>query len=162
MAPLPRRPDHGQAGQSLRHDLWRRRFTNCSNGAALSLSSRQTAPKPNSISFTGRTDGAGPRAGLIMDKKDNLYSTSSWAALIAPALSSNLRRTATKPHSTPLPENMTAPLCQPDHQQEGQSVRHDLCSSSITGCGGHGCGVVFQLIPNGTETVLYSFAWRRQ
>jgi uncharacterized repeat protein (TIGR03803 family) len=26
-----------------------------------------------------------------------------------------------------------------------------------TGCGGYGCGTVFKLMPDGTETVLYSF-----
>lgn len=58
--------------------------------------------------FKGGSDGSGSVASLIADAAGNLYGTTA--------------------------------------------------SGGGTGCGGGGCGTVFRLAPNGTETVLYSFA----
>jgi uncharacterized repeat protein (TIGR03803 family) len=59
-------------------------------------------------SFAGGADGFWPYAGLTMDKKGNLYGT-TWVG-------------------------------------------------GGSGCGGLGCGTVFKLAPDGTETVLHSFS----
>ena len=58
-------------------------------------------------SFGGGSDGASPYAGVVEDRKGNLYGTT--------------------------------------FQGGG------------TGCGGFGCGTVFTLAPDGTETILHSF-----
>jgi uncharacterized repeat protein (TIGR03803 family) len=60
-------------------------------------------------SFTGGSDGAIPRSGLLLDAKGNLYGTTTSGPTIT-----------------------------------------DQCDSAT-------CGVVFQLTPAGTETVLYKF-----
>lgn len=65
--------------------------------------SRQTAL----YVFQGGSDGASPQAGLITDKAGNLYGTTYYGG--------------------------------------------------GTGCYGDGCGTVFKLAPDGTETVLYTF-----
>jgi uncharacterized repeat protein (TIGR03803 family) len=60
-------------------------------------------------SFFGKADGGSPFGGLVRDKLGNLYGT-------------------------------------------GQS------GGNLVNCGTGGCGVVFKIAPDGTETVLYSFA----
>jgi uncharacterized repeat protein (TIGR03803 family) len=60
-------------------------------------------------SFTGGSDGALPRSGLVLDVKGNLYGTTT------------------------------------------------LGSTITGGCDSATCGVLFQLTPAGTETVLYKF-----
>ncbi len=59
-------------------------------------------------SFTGEADGNTPIAGVIKDRTGNLYGTT-------------------------------------------------LSGGGYGGCGGFGCGVVFKLAPDGTETVLHTF-----
>jgi len=63
-------------------------------------------------SFRGGSDGANPLAGVIFDKKGNLYGTTEYGG--------------------------------------------------SKGCGGRGCGTVFKLAPDGTESVLYAFKGRHQ
>jgi uncharacterized repeat protein (TIGR03803 family) len=84
----------------------------CTNGCGLVFKVAPDGTETVLYSFTGEPDGATPKAGLIRDKAGNLYGTTEYGG------------------------------------------------GDGSGCGNgsfFGCGTVFKLAPDGTETVLYAF-----
>jgi uncharacterized repeat protein (TIGR03803 family) len=106
--------------------------------------------------FTGRSDGSLPDAGLMRDSKGNLYGTT---------LAGGLKSHGAVFELTPAgSETALFSFNGPD----GASPRSILIQSagnfygtSSQGGGGSacasGCGVVFELSPNGTQTVIHVF-----
>ena len=106
--------------------------------------------------FTGRSDGATPDAGLMRDAKGNLYGTT---------LGGGLKSQGAVFELTPAgSENALFSFNGPD----GASPRSTLIQAggnfygTASGGGGSsacasGCGVVFELSSNATETVLHVF-----
>ena len=101
--------------------------------------------------FTGGSDGAYPGGSLIMDKKGNLYGTSYGSQTDGVVF-----EVASDGNFTVL------------HFFQGGSDGANPCANLIkdkagnfygTTCGGgaSGSGTVFELAPDGTETVLYAF-----
>ena len=104
-------------------------------------------------SFTGGSDGSGPYAGLIKDKKGNLYSTTVSGGADGSGVVFKLA-----PNGT---ESVLYSFTGGNDGANPQAVliadgAGNLCSTTYAG-GADGAGVVFKLAPNGTETVLYSF-----
>jgi len=108
-------------------------------------------------SFTGGSDGSVPVAGLIMDKKGNLYGTTSEGGGVRDA--GVVFKLA--PDGT---ETVLYSLCSQANCADGANPSAglimdssgDLYSTTTYG-GADKAGVVFKLAPDGTETVLYSF-----
>jgi uncharacterized repeat protein (TIGR03803 family) len=111
-------------------------------------------------SFTGSPDGKGPGAGLVLDKKGNLYGTTVFggakndgAVFEVTAAGTEKVRYSFKVTDGAFPAGGlivdTSGNLYGTTQQGGS-----------TACGGGGCGEVFKLVPNGkswTETVLHAF-----
>jgi len=112
-------------------------------------------------SFCGKpgcVDGASPVAGLIADAKGNLYGTTYGGGTIGDG---NVFRLA--PDGT---ETSLYSFCTKTHCADGLWPLAGLVADAqgnlygTTGSGGAGncgCGVVFRLAPDGTETVLHAF-----
>jgi len=121
-------------------------------------------------SFTGGADGAFPFAGLVLDKAGNLYGTTLYGGDLncapLPGLGcGNVFKL--KPNGKEIAlYNFTGgadgfnPVAGVVRDSKGNvygtaSAGGDLSCASGQG---FGCGVVFELQPNGSETVLYTFS----
>ena len=119
------------------------------------------------------TDGANPRAGLIMDGAGNLYGTTYVGGANPNCNGGRVTGCGTvfkvSPGGT---ETVLYSFCSQANCSDGSEPwggslifdgSGDLYGTTTgggvgTGCGGEGgCGAVFRLAPDGTETVLYSF-----
>jgi uncharacterized repeat protein (TIGR03803 family) len=106
--------------------------------------------------FTGMPDGKGPQAGVTMDKKGNLYGTTVFGG-------ANNEGTVFKisPHGKEKVlwsftyASGAYPLAGLILDTNGNL--YGTTEEGGPGCNGDGCGTVFKLAPDGTETMLYSF-----
>jgi len=110
----------------------------------------------------GNGDGQNPRGNLIFDAAGNLYGTTSVGGMFGNGTVFQLS-----------PSGTETVLYNFGNGGDGQNPQAGLlfdgagnlygttANGGGTGCGGNGCGTVFELSPNGaggwTETVLYSF-----
>jgi hypothetical protein len=123
--------------------------------------------------FRGKFDGAGPVAGLIQDSNGNLYGATIGGGI-------NNRNTCSfgcgtvfelSPNSSG-PWNKTVLYYFTGNSDGGQptgslvmdgvgNLYGTATNGGLSGCGQPGCGVVFELSPNGsggwTESTIYSF-----
>jgi uncharacterized repeat protein (TIGR03803 family) len=113
---------------------------------------------------TNCTDGAEPEAGLVFDKKGNLYGSTLYGGAYGDGVVFKL---------TPKgKETVLYSFCAPrgsgcaDGKWPGAGVildqKGNLYGTTVEGgasssCNGYGCGVVFKITPEGKETVLYTF-----
>ncbi len=120
--------------------------------------------------FTGGSDGYEPQSGLIMDKSGNLYGTTLHGGggcgrdgcgtvfKVAPNGCSETVLYAFK-------AEVTAPIRSPDWLPTRTAIYTALLplAAGTHTCGNlgaqqsAGCGIVFKIAPNGTETVLHVF-----
>lgn len=112
-------------------------------------------------SFTGGNDGADPRAGLVADNAGNLYGTAGFGGTGGGGVVFKLAPGGT--------ETVLYSFCMQQNCADGsrpyagliQDRAGNLYSTTYsgggTGCNGSGCGTVYEVAANGTETVLYSF-----
>ena len=112
-------------------------------------------------SFQGGSDGSGPITGLTADSAGNLYGTTTYSG-------SNDDGTVFK--VTPGGTETVLYSFQPGGGGEfpdagvildkAGNLYGTTYEGGDSGCKGRGCGVVFKLAPDGTETVLYAFGSR--
>jgi uncharacterized repeat protein (TIGR03803 family) len=114
--------------------------------------------------FTGGADGGYPYGGLILDKKGNLYGTTQYGGTglncgspgcgtvfkIAPD------GTETVLYTFQGGNDGEWPWAGVILDKQGNLYGTTWVGGG-TGCGGNGCGTVFKLAPDGTETLLHSF-----
>jgi uncharacterized repeat protein (TIGR03803 family) len=117
-------------------------------------------------SFAGGKDGADPEAALIMDGAGNFYGTTSGGGTggcegygcgtvfrLAPDGTETVLHTFCKKSGCTDGSTPTAGLI----MDKSGNLYGTTAGSGGTGCYGGGCGTVFRLAPDGTETVLYAF-----
>jgi len=111
-------------------------------------------------SFTGSADESYPAAGLIFDGAGNLYGTTS-CYYCSSGYGTVFKLTPSGAESTFYSFTGGADGAYPDAGLifDGAGNLYGVTSGGgIFNCrGGQGCGVIFELSPSGTETVLYSF-----
>jgi uncharacterized repeat protein (TIGR03803 family) len=111
--------------------------------------------------FTGKGDGSFPTGGLIMDKNGNLFGTTGSGG--------HYRESGTVFEVEAGGEKVElfsfdnfdgrAPAASVFEDKQGNFYGTTSEGGPKKSCGGKtGCGVIFELTPNGTETVLHSFA----
>jgi uncharacterized repeat protein (TIGR03803 family) len=110
-------------------------------------------------SFKGGTDGLAPVDALLLDKAGNLYGTTVEGGADGYG---TVFKLATDGTETVLYSFKGAPdAAYPYGNLIADSAGnfYAMTNSGGTGaaCGSYGCGAVFKLAPDGTETVLYSF-----
>jgi uncharacterized repeat protein (TIGR03803 family) len=116
-------------------------------------------------SFTGRTDGDAPFAGVIRDAQGNLYGTTRFGGdLTCPGgggcgtvfkLSSAGKETVL--YSFTGGADGSQPIAGVIRDAEGNLYGTTLIGGDLSACSLNGCGVVFKLSKTGKETVLYRF-----
>jgi uncharacterized repeat protein (TIGR03803 family) len=107
--------------------------------------------------FSGGSDGISPDAGLVADRKGNLYGTTSTGGALGFGVAFKLRLDGTETilHSfggTRDGEDPEAGLV--------LDATGDLYGTTPFGginCGQFQCGIVFKVAPDGTEKVIYRF-----
>jgi uncharacterized repeat protein (TIGR03803 family) len=108
-------------------------------------------------SFTGNPDGEDP-SGLVFDKNGNLYGTGLGGVYnhgtvfeITSSGTEKVLYSFTGGADGAWPQG---PLVL---DAQGNLYGTTEAGGLENGCGGYGCGTVFELSPNGTETILYAF-----
>jgi uncharacterized repeat protein (TIGR03803 family) len=116
--------------------------------------------------FTGKTDGGSPSAGLVRDAAGNLYGATDYGGnttactngcgvvfeLSATGTYSVLHSFAGAPTDGALPRGLI-------RDSQGNLYGTTYEGGDVTGnCGKPGCGVIFELNTAGIETILYNFA----
>jgi uncharacterized repeat protein (TIGR03803 family) len=113
-------------------------------------------------SFTGGTDGANPRGGVIMDAKGNLYGTTEYGGDVSGCGCGTVFSLDTTGKETVLytfrgEADGGYPLEGLIFDAEGNLYGTTLYGGDVSACGGNGCGTVFKVSGKGKETVLYRF-----
>jgi uncharacterized repeat protein (TIGR03803 family) len=107
-------------------------------------------------------DGASPQAGLIADAAGNFYSTTQWGGDFNCNCGTVFKFTPSSGSETVLHDFVG----NSDGYFPGSGLVMDekgnLYGTTVYGggspnCSDQGCGMVFKVTPNGTETVLYAF-----
>jgi len=108
--------------------------------------------------FSGASDGGQPLAGLVRDAAGNLYGTtySGGASGFGVAFKLDRRGTETVLHSFAGGADGEYPYSDPVLDADG-NLYGTAAGGGGNGCGGFGCGVVFEVSASGAETVLHSF-----
>jgi uncharacterized repeat protein (TIGR03803 family) len=116
-------------------------------------------------SFTGQKDGFGPYGGVIRDAAGNLYGT---ATAGGKTNSGTVFRLAPDGIFTILhefaggPDDGSGPTSTLTMNGDGNLYGTTAAGgANMSDCFGEGCGTVFKLAPDGTETILHDFATRR-
>ena len=108
--------------------------------------------------FTGGLDGAQPAAGLIRDFAGNFYGTASGGGAAQNGVVFKLDRQGkfTVLHSFTGGADGAIPYGRL-FRDRGSLYGTTFFGGDLNGCGGLGCGVVFELNGNGVESVLRNF-----
>ena len=113
-------------------------------------------------------DGANPSGGLFLDKKGNLYGTTGYGGgtgcedgfgcgtvfKLAPDGTETVLHTFTGGTDGSLPQET---LIQDEEGNFYSTTKQGGGGDCQSGYFGRGCGTVFKIAPDGTETVLYAF-----
>lgn len=109
--------------------------------------------------FTGGSDGSYPQSGLITDKDGNLYGTTveGGAGCCGTIFRLAPDGTETTLHSF---QGGASDGSGPNWlvMDKALNLYGTTGAGGGTGCSGYGCGTVFKVAPDGTETMLYAFA----
>ncbi len=111
--------------------------------------------------FTGGADGGYPQASLMMDKTGNLFGTAVEGGTngFGTVFRLTPRGTLKVLHAFAGGKDGENPLAGLIVDKAGDFYGTTrLGGENGTGCFGDGCGTVFRLAPDGTNTVLYAFA----
>jgi uncharacterized repeat protein (TIGR03803 family) len=109
-------------------------------------------------SFTGGSDGDYPQAGLIMDRKGNLYGTASRGGTNddGTVFRISAHGKFSVLHAFGDGNDGVNPVAALIEDKAGNLYGTTRLGGGI-GCFDGGCGTVFRLAPDGAETVLYAF-----
>lgn len=118
--------------------------------------------------FSGGSDGANPLAGLIIDKAGNLFGTTAYGGNTSacnqgasPGCGTVFEIAADGTEKTLYAFNGGddgwSPVASLSEDKDGNLYGTTEAGGSTTACNGVGCGIVFKVAPDGTETILYNF-----
>lgn len=105
--------------------------------------------------FTNGVDGGGPASGLIQDEAGNLYGTTQLGGVLG---GGTVFRVAPDGNETVLYSFKGGNDGSWPASQLVMDGLGNLFGTTLFGGGDCNCGTVFRLAPDGTETVLHSFA----
>ena len=119
-------------------------------------------------SFTGGTDGANPQAALIVDKSGNLFGTTAAGGNasacnqgVSPGCGVVFEITAGGKEKTLYTfqggNDGWSPVADLVEDKAGNLYGTTQAGGSTSACSGVGCGIVFEIAPDGTETILHAF-----
>jgi uncharacterized repeat protein (TIGR03803 family) len=139
---------------------------NCGGGCGTVF--KISADKTEAVlySFQGGSDGLAPGGGLVADAIGNFYGETTWGGSFSGA-NCDVAGCGTvfeiEPDGTKLTLHTFQSGNDGDLPQGGLAIdgAGNLYGTTYggggSGCNGAGCGTVFEIAPDGTETVLYAF-----
>ena len=118
--------------------------------------------------FSGGKDGADVEAGLILDRKGNLFGTAAAGGLLSNCSQGLSPGCGVVFKLTPDGKEKTlyafkggndgwGPIASLVEDKGGNLYGTTQAGGSTTACNGVGCGIVFKIAPDGTETILHDF-----
>jgi len=118
--------------------------------------------------FSGGSDGANPQAALLIDKAGNLFGTTAYGGNTSacnqgasPGCGTVFEIAADGTEKTLYAFNGGndgwSPVASLVKDRSGNLYGTTEAGGSTTACNGVGCGIVFKLAPDGTESILYDF-----
>ncbi|HEV2381540.1 MAG TPA: choice-of-anchor tandem repeat GloVer-containing protein [Terriglobia bacterium] len=114
--------------------------------------------------FSGGTDGGGPWSGLIRDASGNLYGTATYGGASGACLGGcgAVFKVDASGNETVLHNFSGAPDGETPYaglvmDSAGNLYGITYVGGVSGGCGGYGCGIVFELDSLGNESILYTF-----
>ncbi|MBV9692560.1 MAG: hypothetical protein JO261_02560 [Alphaproteobacteria bacterium] len=109
--------------------------------------------------FTGGSDGGNPKAGLIIDKAGNLYGTTLYGGSHDRGTVFKLARDGTETvlHAFHGGRDGADPYAGLIRDKNGSLYGTTLLGGGSDCANAQGCGTVFKIAPDGTETVLHAF-----
>jgi uncharacterized repeat protein (TIGR03803 family) len=132
-------------------------------GTVFKLSS--TGQETILYSFRDGTDGALPNGGLLIDAQGNLYGTTTSGPQYSCSSPNPCQRAGTVFKVSPEGAETTLatfdwPGNGPQYPSEGlvMDSKGNLYGFTVTGGGPSNCGAVFELTPEGKETMIHSFS----
>jgi len=136
---------------------------NCENGCGTVFKVDVHGNETVIYAFKGRNDGRAPMGPLIRDKAGNLYGTTRSGAV--PHYGCGTVFKVTPDGVETILHNFTSGNERTREIEPFSSLAMDaagnLYGTALVGggssCGGGGCGTIFRIAPDGTETVLHSF-----
>jgi len=127
---------------------------NCSFGCGTVFKLAPNGTETVLYSFKGESDGAVPYGGVIADRKGNLYGTTYKGGANNYGTVFKLAPNGTE---TVLYSFCAQANCTDGSYPDAGLIMKDKNLYGTTYYGGAGYGTVFEVAPNGTETVLHSF-----
>lgn len=114
-------------------------------------------------SFSGGSDGALPIAGLIKDSKGNLYGTAeSGGNGFGTVFRLSRQGKFTVLHTFTGGSDGVFPAAGLISDAAGNLYGTTRGGGNFTACPGDGCGTIFKLSPDGSETILHAFNGRKE
>jgi uncharacterized repeat protein (TIGR03803 family) len=119
--------------------------------------------------FAGGSDGANPMASLVIDKAGNLFGTTAYGGNMSactlgasPGCGTVFEITTEGAEKTLYAfkggdKDGWSPVANLTEDNSGNLYGTTEAGGSTSACNGVGCGIVFKIVPDGTETVLYDF-----
>ncbi|MGH6889795.1 MAG: choice-of-anchor tandem repeat GloVer-containing protein [Rhizomicrobium sp.] len=118
--------------------------------------------------FTGGSDGANPQAALVIDRAGNLFGTAAYGGNTSacnqgdsPGCGTVFEVMADGTEKTLYAfdggNDGWAPVASLIEDKDGNLYGATQAGGSTTACNGVGCGIVFEIAPDGTENILYDF-----
>jgi len=109
-------------------------------------------------SFSGDSDGGYPVGGLALDKRGNIYGTTQLGGTAGFGVIFELSPKGKESVLYNFTGGSDGAFPQGDLLRDKSGALYGTAESGgIVNCGGIGCGTVFELSPDGTYKVLYSF-----
>jgi uncharacterized repeat protein (TIGR03803 family) len=110
--------------------------------------------------FKGGSDGESPQAGLTLDASGNLYGTTAFGGAVCSSCGTVFRIASDGTHTVLYSfqdgTDGYYPVSNIVIDQSGNLFGTTTSGGGTQECG-QGCGIVFEVQPNGTEIVLYRF-----
>ncbi|HEY3778762.1 MAG TPA: choice-of-anchor tandem repeat GloVer-containing protein [Rhizomicrobium sp.] len=118
--------------------------------------------------FSGGSDGANPQAALVIDKAGNLFGTAAYGGNVSacnqgasPGCGTVFEIAKDGTEKTLYAfgggNDGWSPVASLVEDKNGNLYGTTEAGGSTTECNGVGCGIVFRIAPDGTETILYDF-----
>jgi uncharacterized repeat protein (TIGR03803 family) len=107
--------------------------------------------------FSGGNDGGNPMAGLLADGKGGFYGTASGGGADRDGTFFHIASDGTESvlHAFAGGSDGSSPQAGPIADKSGNM--YSTTRNGGNGCGGSGCGTIFEITSKGTEKVLYAF-----
>jgi uncharacterized repeat protein (TIGR03803 family) len=134
--------------------------TGCNGGCGTIFKLAPDGTETILYAFSGGADGYDPEAPLKMDDAGNLYGTANGGGANGLGVVFKLTPSGVESvlHSFAGGSDGEGTFFNGPYLDSAGNVYGATTYGGGTGCGGNGCGTIYELAPDGTETILHAFS----